>query len=259
MVKIKGTVFDVGMLENGRGFKIESDGEEVEIIGLTEEECKKVAQFLGEDIEITIASEGIKGWTPIDTAPNDTPVIVGWLDADDHDDPERYDFDLKEDGVWVKHEELYQDFCCAAPPGSHGPKETAPYTHWMALKPIAEAMIEAAPTSPAPEPISTGSVEPVAWAAVNLGGELYNPQVTRPEYPAYRGNYHLDGIPTVDLYSAEQLATLQAKLEQAEMDSAGLQAKIDTLMLEFCPGEVTQEQLGIWAKHQVVTKYGVKS
>lgn len=37
------------------------------------------------------------------------------------------------------------------------------------------------------------------------------------------------------LYSAEQLAILQAAL--------GLQAEIDALMLEFCPGKMSQEQL----------------
>ena len=29
-----------------------------------------------------------------------------------------------------------------------------------------------------------------------------------------------------------------------------LQAKIDQLMLEYCPDEMTQEQLAEWARHQ---------
>lgn len=29
-----------------------------------------------------------------------------------------------------------------------------------------------------------------------------------------------------------------------------LQAKIDRLMLEYCPGEMTEEQKAEWAKHQ---------
>jgi len=65
----------------------------------------------------------VRGWQPIETAPSDTLVVVGWLDAEDEENPERHDFDYKEDGVWVKHEDLYQEFCCVAPPGSRGPKE----------------------------------------------------------------------------------------------------------------------------------------
>lgn len=36
------------------------------------------------------------------------------------------------------------------------------------------------------------------------------------------------------------------------------QAKIDRLMLEYCPDEMTKEQLLKWAKHQRVVK-GVES
>ena len=32
------------------------------------------------------------------------------------------------------------------------------------------------------------------------------------------------------------------------------QAKIDELMLEYCPDEMTEEQLDEWGKHQVVVK-----
>ena len=78
----------------------------------------------------------VRGWQPIETAPSDTLVVVGWLDAEDEENPERHDFDYKEDGVWVKHEDLYQEFCCVAPPGSRGPKEIAPYTHWLVVPPL---------------------------------------------------------------------------------------------------------------------------
>jgi len=37
----------------------------------------------------------------------------------------------------------------------------------------------------------------------------------------------------------------------AEKDNAHLQAKIDSLMLEYCPEEMTQEQKDSWARHQV--------
>lgn len=34
------------------------------------------------------------------------------------------------------------------------------------------------------------------------------------------------------------------------------QAKIDALMLEYCPEEMTQEQIDNWASHQRVVKVG---
>lgn len=75
-------------------------------------------------------------WLPIESAPEKTPLIVGWHDMDDVDNPDRHCFDYKEDGVWWKHEEMYEDFLSAAPPGSRGPKETPPYTHWLAIPPL---------------------------------------------------------------------------------------------------------------------------
>ena len=46
----------------------------------------------------------------------------------------------------------------------------------------------------------------------------------------------------------KQLADHIADLEQ---DKGALQAKIDSLMLEFCPDEMTEEQFKNWSKHQV--------
>lgn len=42
---------------------------------------------------------------------------------------------------------------------------------------------------------------------------------------------------------AEELESLRKQLEQAE-------ARIDSLMLEYCPGEMTTAQIERWAKHQ---------
>jgi len=42
----------------------------------------------------------------------------------------------------------------------------------------------------------------------------------------------------------QELAALRA-------ENASKQAKIDSLMLEFCPDEMTQEQLDNWAAHQI--------
>jgi len=64
MVTVTGKVFDVGMLENGRGFKIETNGEEVEVIGLTEQECREVAVCLGEKVRITIEPDNLNSTTP---------------------------------------------------------------------------------------------------------------------------------------------------------------------------------------------------
>lgn len=72
-------------------------------------------------------------WQTIDTAPEGRLAVVFWMDKEDSENPERHDFDFLEDGVWQKHDEHYQHFCAVAPPGTHGPKESAPYTHWMPL------------------------------------------------------------------------------------------------------------------------------
>jgi hypothetical protein len=37
-------------------------------------------------------------------------------------------------------------------------------------------------------------------------------------------------------------------------DAQALQARIDALMLEYCPKEMTAEQLEEWAKHQAPVK-----
>ena len=43
---------------------------------------------------------------------------------------------------------------------------------------------------------------------------------------------------------------LRARLEKAGKDAASKQARIDELMLEYCPDEMTPEQIDEWAKHQ---------
>ena len=76
------------------------------------------------------------GWQPIETAPEDTLVVVGWLDDEDPETPERHDFDWKEDGCWQRHDADVEFAHEVAPPGSKMPKERPPYTHWIALPPI---------------------------------------------------------------------------------------------------------------------------
>jgi short-subunit dehydrogenase involved in D-alanine esterification of teichoic acids len=50
---------------------------------------------------------------------------------------------------------------------------------------------------------------------------------------------------------AKFIAEAPAKINELENKNAGLQAKIDLLMLEYCPDEMTDEQLENYEKHQV--------
>ena len=59
------------------------------------------------------------------------------------------------------------------------------------------------------------------------------------------------GVETVG--PLNQAATLLRQLVK-EVDAK--QAKIDALMLEYCPEEMTQEQIDNWASHQRVVKVG---
>lgn len=76
---------------------------------------------------------GQQGWRPISEAPEGELLVVGWLDTEDTENPERYHFDWLEDGAWMSHEDAREHFLMCAPPGSRGPKEAAPYTHFMRL------------------------------------------------------------------------------------------------------------------------------
>lgn len=73
------------------------------------------------------------GWRPIAEAPEGQMVVVGWLDPEDTEHPERHDFDLLEDGCWQRwhdHAEHVQVI------GGHGVSYTPPYTVWMPVGPI---------------------------------------------------------------------------------------------------------------------------
>lgn len=55
-MEIKGMMIEIGNLQDscGRGMRIEKNGEFVEVIGLTEEECMQVGKWFSRDIVITI-------------------------------------------------------------------------------------------------------------------------------------------------------------------------------------------------------------
>lgn len=98
-------------------------------------------------------------WQPIETAPKDVVVMVYTPpQPEDWPDMVRIGFDHIDSGIaddyWFSHGESYEHFCCVAKPeGSIGPKEKAPYTHWMPL-----------PAAPVAEP---------QGAAVDADGERY--------------------------------------------------------------------------------------
>jgi len=80
-----------------------------------------------------------EGWQDIARAPEGVLLVVGWLNPEDAERPERHDFDYLEDGVWQKHSENVEYFQMCAPPGSRGPSEQAPYTHFMRIAPLPSA------------------------------------------------------------------------------------------------------------------------
>jgi predicted phage-related endonuclease len=57
-LKITGKVLEVGNLEDGsgRGVRLEADGEFIAIIGMSEDECRYISKWYGEEVEITISS-----------------------------------------------------------------------------------------------------------------------------------------------------------------------------------------------------------
>lgn len=50
--------------------------------------------------------------------------------------------------------------------------------------------------------------------------------------------------------TAKDANNLVARIIRLNTENAYLQAKIDALMHEYCPEEMTAEQLANWAKHQ---------
>jgi len=104
----------------------------------------RIAALLAELDRLRAALNGAdagvsEGWQDIASAPEGVLLVVGWLDPEDDEHPERHDFDYLEDGVWQKHSENVEYFQICAPPGSRGPSEQAPYTHFMRIAPLPSA------------------------------------------------------------------------------------------------------------------------
>lgn len=52
-----------------------------------------------------------------------------------------------------------------------------------------------------------------------------------------------------------EIEKLKSEIEQLKKDKNHLQFKVDSLMMEFCPDEMTNEQIRIWEEHQQVNKH----
>jgi hypothetical protein len=77
-------------------------------------------------------AEVVDGWRPIETADKGVMVVVYW----NEDGEDLYDFDvLDEDDGWINHSACYANYLSVAPPGSRGPSEKPPYTHWRPISP----------------------------------------------------------------------------------------------------------------------------
>lgn len=54
------------------------------------------------------------------------------------------------------------------------------------------------------------------------------------------------------------IASQNLIITQLSKEKCALQAKIDSLMLEFCPEEMTPEQIERWGENQVVSNYSTE-
>lgn len=53
------------------------------------------------------------------------------------------------------------------------------------------------------------------------------------------------------LIPEQEYEELKSQVVELKLEVDAKQARIDELMLEFCPNEMSQEQLDNWGKHQV--------
>lgn len=66
--------------------------------------------------------------------------------------------------------------------------------------------------------------------------------------------YFMDNANEAD-FSPVVIAMLDKEVHFLKQELAYKQSVIDALMLEYCPEEMTPEQLEEWSKHQVVSDY----
>ena len=88
------------------------------------------------DMRKDASNEGLCAWQPIATAPAGIVVVVGWLDDEDAEHPERHAFDWLDEGCWQKWHDR-DDYLHMI--GAHGVTDTPPYSHWLKLPDIPRA------------------------------------------------------------------------------------------------------------------------
>ncbi len=76
--------------------------------------------------------KSMHGLQPIETAPEESVIVVAWIDEDGCT---QYEFEWLQDGSWHEHNERYDHYLSCAPRDipCTGPSENAPYTHWLPL------------------------------------------------------------------------------------------------------------------------------
>lgn len=63
------------------------------------------------------------------------------------------------------------------------------------------------------------------------------------------------GDPTSrDVVGDKLIYCMAAEISELRQQLAAKQAEVDALMLEYCPGEMSQEQLEEWCRNQLPTK-----
>ena len=80
------------------------------------------------------------------------------------------------------------------------------------------------------------------WRVWTENGEPHKHGVYESTWMAFRAAFKSGG--KIQLAAVTEVAKLKEKAD-------ALQAKIDMLMLEYCPEEMTEEQKREWARHQV--------
>jgi hypothetical protein len=128
-------------------------------------------------------------------------------------------------------------------------QDTVDFSDWKADSPIQEQ-----PVATIMEPAKLAFYFCNKCGYYGKDGPLHNvPDIYSNTIPC---KYHAtkDG----PWYSAEQLQSISDKLAEVEKQRDELQAKVDSLMLEYCPEEMTPEQIENWGKHQVIGE-GVSS
>lgn len=111
----------------------EEAGKAADAIDETVEELMRA--YAQQAIADSLASAGgvEDDWLPIALAQEDELCIVFWRDESDPANPERYEFDHLDDGVWHHHNENYEHYMMVGASVGPGPSEKAPYTHFKRL------------------------------------------------------------------------------------------------------------------------------